>query len=263
MRSLYQKSSLPDNYTGKNFLNGLKRNAHLKTYTYRHLAVESGLISQQLCALSLFCSSFTLVYTERKGEIPYLDSILLFCLAFSYCLHLKVWSFAKCLSNVVVFGLVLAGLSPILKTLTSETSSETIWALSSLFFFCNCIFHRYDEAKPAPLAMNAAIFASVLLASRLGSAMEAFGLTAFGILLFTLLPIVRHHVWRRSWKLHILLIGWCYLVALRSAGRISVFWAFGLLTVCLVVQFVCPFWFIAMQKYKMTINGPWDEAKLK
>lgn len=48
--------------------------------------------------------------------------------------------------------------------------------------------------RPGPLALNAAIFASVLLASRLDTVLEVFGLVSLAILLFTFIPIVRYEI---------------------------------------------------------------------
>lgn len=41
------------------------------------------------------------------------------------------------------FFVTLLGLSPILKTLTSQTSDDTIWALTVCCFLANVLFHDY------------------------------------------------------------------------------------------------------------------------
>lgn len=48
--------------------------------------------------------------------------------------------------------------------------------------------------RPGALSLNAAIFASVLLASRLPSVLQVFGLVALAVLLFTFLPMVRFEI---------------------------------------------------------------------
>lgn len=42
------------------------------------------------------------------------------------------------------FSLPYLGLSPILKTLTEDTSCDTIWAFSTFFFLVNVGFHDYS-----------------------------------------------------------------------------------------------------------------------
>jgi phosphatidylinositol glycan class C protein len=46
----------------------------------------------------------------------------------------------------------------------------------------------------APVSLNAAIFASVLLGSRLSGSMQVFTLLCFAVLIFALFPMIRHHV---------------------------------------------------------------------
>jgi hypothetical protein len=33
-------------------------------------------------------------------------------------------------------------------------------------------------------------------------------------------------------------------------------------TTCAFITFIAPLWFIRLQRYKNTIHGPWDEARL-
>jgi phosphatidylinositol glycan class C protein len=72
-----------------------------------------------------------------------------------------------------LFFALLLGLSPILRTLTHEISSDTIWAFTTMCFLCNLLLHEYSASAtanlvkfPDSISINAAIFASVLLASR-------------------------------------------------------------------------------------------------
>ena len=43
--------------------------------------------------------------------------------------------------------LALIGLSPVLKTLTAATSSDSIWALSAALFVLNALLADYREAQ--------------------------------------------------------------------------------------------------------------------
>jgi len=53
----------------------------------------------------------------------------------------------------------------------------------------------------APLSFNAAVFATVLLASRLQSTLLVFALLCFSVDVFALFPVARHHV-KVSWPYH-------------------------------------------------------------
>ncbi len=46
----------------------------------------------------------------------------------------------------------------------------------------------------APVSLNAAVFASVLLGSRLQTDLHVFGIVSFAIEIFALFPILRHHM---------------------------------------------------------------------
>ncbi len=64
-------------------------------------------------------------------------------------------------------------LTPMLETLTRGTSEDSIWALSAVLFLANLTFHVYNSDSTnnikhyGSLSTNAAIFASVALASKL------------------------------------------------------------------------------------------------
>ena len=55
---------------------------------------------------------------------------------------IKGWKTAK---GAVLFFATLLCLSPILKTLTKDTSSDTIWALTVILFLANMLFHDYGS----------------------------------------------------------------------------------------------------------------------
>ena len=112
----------------------------------------------------------------------------------------------------------------------------------------------------APVSLNAAIFASLLLASRLGSDSHAFVIIAFAVELFALFPIMVHHLKCRSWWGSTLLVVALVAVAVALVRPLS-----SLVTnfyVCSLVftTFISPFCLQWIQRYKNEIHGPWDEA---
>ena len=172
----------------------------------------------------------------------------------------------------------LLGLSPILKSLTKSTSSDSIWAMSFWLLAINIFFFDYSGgvgAKfPASLSTNAALMASTVLASQLPSTKQVFSLTLFSIEVFGLFPVFRRYLRHRSWRYHYLLTvvlvmgaGLGVGMVLRESKDGSWPWKNGIIgmVVALVLSALgtggCSWWLIGMQKYKNEIRGPWDPAR--
>ncbi|KAL9095794.1 MAG: hypothetical protein Q9165_001791 [Trypethelium subeluteriae] len=167
----------------------------------------------------------------------------------------------------------LLGLSPILRSLTKSTTSDSIWAMSSWLMFINVFFFDYGGgvgAKfPASLSTNAAIMASTVLASRLPSTTHVFSLTLFSIEVFGLFPVFRRHLRHNSWQGHLALT--CALVMGQGAGVGLIFPGAGIgaaiagiivsLLLTSLAMGICAWWLIGLQKYKNEIHGPWDPAR--
>ena len=192
--------------------------------------------------------------------------------------------------SALLIYFTLLGLSPILKSLTRSTSSDSIWAMSFLLFTINIFFFDYGSPVPsssinsagknipASLSTNAALMASTVLASRLPSTGQVFSLTLFSIEVFGLFPVFRRHARQRSWRGHVTLTTLLILGAGGGVGLIlgkrgnggGIFdfpWKSGLLGVVIgflgtgLVMGGCSWWLIGLQKYKNEIHGPWDPAR--
>ena len=183
------------------------------------------------------------------------------------------------IKSAVLIYFTLLGLSPILKSLTRSTSSDSIWAMSFWLLAINIFFFDYSGGVgstkfPASLSTNAALMASTVLASRLPSTRQVFSLTLFSIEVFGLFPVFRRHVRHRSWKYHVLLaivlvlgagFGMGMVVAESPSGswpwRSGIVGMFiGILAAALATG-GCSWWLIGLQKYKNEIRGPWDPAR--
>lgn len=177
-------------------------------------------------------------------------------------------------SAVLIYSTLL-GLSPILKSLTRSTSSDSIWAMSFWLLAINIFFFDYstdiNPRKAAPVASlstNAALMASTVLASRLPSTGQVFSLTLFSIEVFGLFPVFRRYARQRSWRYHLVLT---VLLVLGAGGGVGTIlgsgWKTGLagmIVGCLVAALAmggCSWWLIGLQKYKNEIYGPWDPAR--
>ncbi|KAJ9622744.1 glycosylphosphatidylinositol anchor biosynthesis [Taxawa tesnikishii (nom. ined.)] len=175
--------------------------------------------------------------------------------------------------SAILIYFSLLGLSPILKSLTKSTSSDSIWAISSWLMIINVFCFDYGagvEAKfPASLSTNAALMASTVLASRLPSTTHVFSLTLFSIEVFGLFPVFRRHLRHVSWNGHLLLTT---LEVLGAGGSLCVTitgggWRAAIVGIVLGGLLTClamgmtSWWLIGLQRYKNEIHGPWDPAR--
>lgn len=190
-------------------------------------------------------------------------------------------------SAVLIYSALL-GLSPILKSLTKSTSSDSIWAMSTWLMLMNVFFFDYGSGSgsssrsgsssgvgvgvkyPSSLSTNAALMASTVLASRLASTTHVFSLTLFSIEVFGLFPVFRRHLRHRSWRLHVALTVMLILTAGAALGVTvvmggrwkaavagTVLWGLG----NVFAMGGCSWWLIGLQKYKNVVIGPWDAAR--
>ncbi|KAF2440458.1 phosphatidylinositol N-acetylglucosaminyltransferase [Karstenula rhodostoma CBS 690.94] len=175
-------------------------------------------------------------------------------------------------SALLIYAALL-GLSPILKSLTKSTTSDSIWAMSSWLLFTNVAFFDYGSGSgahlPASISTNSALMASTVLASRLPSTTHVFSLTLFSIEVFGLFPLFRRQLRAKSRNGNIALT-----VALVTTAAGAVFatltgggrgaWIAGVILGSIVTFFamgICSWWLIGLQKYKNEIYGPWDPAR--
>jgi phosphatidylinositol glycan class C protein len=177
------------------------------------------------------------------------------------------------IKSAILIYCSLLGLSPILKSLTKSTSSDSIWAISSWLMLLNVMTFDYGagpEAKfPAPLSTNAALMASTVLASRLPTTTHVFSLTLFSIEVFGLFPVFRRHLRHHSWTGHLWLT--TFLVILASGGLSMTIsgggYFMGIVGIVLggiitgLSMGMTSWWLIGLQRYKNEIHGPWDPAR--
>ncbi|KAL9082416.1 MAG: hypothetical protein Q9159_006437 [Coniocarpon cinnabarinum] len=177
------------------------------------------------------------------------------------------------LKSALLIYCALLGLSPILKSLTKSTASDSIWAISFWLMSINVFFFDYGggvgDIFPASLSTNAALMASTVLASRLPSTSHVFSLTLFSIEVFGLFPVFRRYLRHVSGRAHKWLT-WS-LVMGAGGGTVSMFtnggWAPAILGAVLgllvtgIAMGVLSYWLISLQVYKNEIHGPWDPAR--
>ncbi|CAM9132215.1 unnamed protein product [Scytosiphon promiscuus] len=178
-------------------------------------------------------------------------------------------SVSSTLASFFLFLAILRIMAPVLRTLTVSYSDDTIYALAVTLSFLHLAFHDYSYANTASghfqgtLSLNAAIFAAVLLASRLESNEKVFGLVLFALELFAFLPLARREVKRHSLLLHAsvtsaMVLPTGLLLFLRHPTLFTAY-----LSTVVLVTVACPLWLLRVQRYKLRIEGPWDIAHVE
>jgi len=275
---LWERQPFPDNYIHPHsFLSSLRRNPNFKPYTYWPLVLLSCPITQHLATIFTFLAVFVRL-KERwlDARVLLWVSIASFFGGYALCEILSysntvngVPSRSKTIKSSLLVFLALMGLSPVLRTLTAATSSDSIWALSACLFLLNALLADYNTLKPAPhsqerltsvLSMNAAISSSVVLASRLPDDLAVFSLVLFAVQLFALFPIMRHRLQVAPQVVQILFTLTLCVVSFVLTVPLSISVASIYAGILIAVTFVAPGVLVWAQKYKNEIRGPWDVA---
>ncbi|KAG0708878.1 phosphatidylinositol N-acetylglucosaminyltransferase subunit C [Suillus ampliporus] len=272
---LWERQPFPDNYIHpRSFLSSLRRNPNFKPYTYWPLVLLCCAITQHLATIFTFLAVFVRL-KERwlDARVLLWVSIVSF---FGGCALCEILSSntvrgastgSKTIKSSLLVFLALMGLSPVLRTLTAATSSDSIWALSACLFLLNALLADYSSMKPVPqerltsvLSMNAAISSSVVLASRLPDDLAVFALVLFAVQLFALFPILRHRLQVTPQVVQILFTLTLCVLSFVLTVSLSVSVASIYAGILITVTFVAPGVLVWAQKYKNEIRGPWDVA---
>ncbi|KAL4070954.1 phosphatidylinositol N-acetylglucosaminyltransferase [Scleroderma citrinum] len=277
---LWQRQPYPDNYIPPDsFLSSLRRNPNFTPYTYWPLVLSCCPITQHLGAIVSFLAVFVRLQ-ERSLDARVLLWISLVCFLLGYL----VWEVldssdppprpsnrSKALKSSLLVFLALMGLTPVLRTLTAATSSDSIWALSACQFLLNTLLADYSCMKPGShsqerltsvLSMNAGMSSSVVLASRLPDDLSVFSLVLFAVQLFALFPILRHRFWVGAIPPAVqvgvtISASALSLVLIAPLSELAVALVFG---VYATVNLIAPGILVWAQRYKNEIRGPWDVA---
>lgn len=264
---LYEPQDYADNYVDETFLIGLRRNLHARRYTFSALITNSLIVTQQLSLVALFLVVFDFIdrgYLSAFVAIPIEVVLTVFGWAVAWQHYEK--HLMQSLHSFCLFTGFLVVLSPVLRTLTDPVSSDTIWAFTIGLLTIHLLFHDYrpfSESRVffSPISLNAGIFASVVLASRLSDIIDVFAFLFCSLTLFMGAPLIRHHLHQRlstsAPSVFLFLVTGTFLVIHSSLAFLTY------LAILVFVTFICPFWLIYIQKYKNEINGPWDEADLR
>ena len=272
---LWRKQPFADNFVPATFLSDLRTNSQVVLLSRRQVMIASLRISSRFLCVCLFALLFVHLHLRTvDAEVLLGFSMAIFGLV--KLLHCsgdrqRASSHRKALGSVVskiIMALVLMAVSPVLRTLTESTTSDTIWALAVLLFALHLTLADYSGVKgqqlSSSLSFNAAISASVVLASRLQTDRETFTLLVLAVVMFAPTSGRESHAgvaeFVSVYVLCMVVVGLFHWLQ-RGGWEVTV-----VVWINVVVSFVsvaCPWWIVHAQRWKMEIKGPWDPAEPK
>lgn len=270
---LYDKQQYPDNYIDeKRFLESLQANvlpAPLSSSI--SFIIGTTVIFQQLSIVAIFVAVYKYVMIKTitlKGLI----SLDLTALLFGYITEVFLTEKSgnstapKILSiqAFVIIGVCLRIAAPILQTLTSSFSDDTINALSIFFTIAHLIFHDYSfvngdsDTFAGTISLNAAMFSTILLISRIKKIELVFAFVVLAVICFSLFPHTAKVMKKHSLILHILItaIKWIFASFLLYKLDIALFIVYEILVALVVI--IGPIIYMKMLMRKKYMRGPWD-----
>lgn len=261
---LYEKGEYPDNYTDDTtFLCDLRKNVEFKEVSLFEAIRGASYLTQQICTVVAFVLIYVYLYNGWIDAqfLFYCSSATTIC---GYVMYKTFYSteIREKLGNdlrtaliFIVFGNLF---SPVLHTLTDTVSTDTIYTMTFLMMFIHLVCFDYGVSAAVvskSLSLNAAVFASVCLASRLPSAYHAFVFISVAIKCFVLFPLIRSKI-----ENPILIASVFGIAVVYVLFFISIILTVLFVLLLIFVNFICPVMFVQYQKYKDNIYGPWDEA---
>lgn len=177
--------TVPDNYTDeKTFLDHLQRNPRLQPYEFWSLMADTTVIVQHLASVAVFCCCFVAIIQGKVSPLSVVGWATL-CTVLAWVLwdywqgqeldaadgpHAKPADAGEVsethadtapsrpsryqqrvstVKSAVLIYAALLGLSPILKSLTKSTTSDSIWAISTWLLMMNVAFFDYSSGPGA------------------------------------------------------------------------------------------------------------------
>ncbi|CAG0892171.1 unnamed protein product [Darwinula stevensoni] len=264
---LYEQQRVPDNYVDRSFLEAMKTNVNVPDVKLIEAVGGACRVVQELCRVCIFAIIFWLLNEEMLSPIILLVvSGVLSAVAYAYYRSFLGYErgVKDDMQSVGIFLAFGYSFSPILQTLTATISTDTIFTTSSIMLLIHLIFHHYgaDAAIVSQaLSLNAAMFASICLASRLPSTLHSFSHMTLAVQLFALFPLFCQRLWNvGTWEQEIKVTAVISLITFIALWSLD--WVYAMIFFGTVVFLcgLCPYWFVSWQKLKENIYGPWDEA---
>lgn len=213
---------------------------------------------QHICMLFIFWFCYT---SLLNCSYHTLASVLVIAIAAAVPVVVTRLNRAGTTASTLVYIGILVAVSPVLNTLTDAVSTNTVHLAAVVLLGCNTLTEEYSTKKSSAVALNAGMFAAVLLASRLPSSLHALVLLAIALATLHIWPSVRSVHIATSATLDTLLTAATVTAATTASFLVEDFELLGPLVVALVaVGILYPLWLLWLQRFKSEIRGPWDEA---
>uniref|UniRef100_A0A915CUV3 NF-kappa-B-activating protein C-terminal domain-containing protein n=1 Tax=Ditylenchus dipsaci TaxID=166011 RepID=A0A915CUV3_9BILA len=198
---LYKKSKFPDNFSDETqFLCKLKKNVSVVHYSIWKSVVGASNVMCQIDIVVIYLLIFEFIqmkYLEVDQLMVIVAGFATLCASVYLTLNRQCFTtdviadHFRTLVTLLLFGY---GFTPLIRTLTTSISTDTIYATSFFLFFLSLIFHDYGMDAPivsTPFSVNLSFAASVFLISRVDTDQLAFYLMAFSMCAFSFWPRVR------------------------------------------------------------------------
>lgn len=189
------------------------------------------------------------------------------------------------LRNLFIFCVCLRASAPVLQTLTSSISDDTIYALVLFLSTIHIVFYDYSlpsennseeisislfssvnssVASKGILSLNAAMFNAIVLASRLKSIQTVVYFCYLAVIFFYVFPDINKMVRYKSVNIHLLMTIFTYVITSTLLCHFDTLTIFIVYQVSIVfLWFFATLWLYHSQSSKMSLRGPWDEAKIQ
>ncbi|KAI6174932.1 hypothetical protein M3Y97_00976100 [Aphelenchoides bicaudatus] len=207
---LYKKSTLPDN-NSDGFLTELQTNLNIVHYTlWEAVIAASTFMCQVDMVVAYFCVfEFVQINAVTSGHLALLTILLLaICETIFIIYNIQFLTTRSAiydhLRTALTFLLFGFGFTPVIRTLTTTISTDTIYAVSMLTFGSSLVFHDYGAnvaVVNTPLSVNLCLAASVFLISRIGDDLNAFFMLSLSVCLFSFWPTIRNYLFSRFWAI--------------------------------------------------------------
>ena len=273
-RVLYENQPYEDNFVdSQKFLEQLELSSPVVTVPLVDILLAASIIAEEISAMALFMTIYKYMVIPDT-EYMLLLQIQIFVLIMGYTIHWLldssiVTDIPSIMRYILIYGGYLRVIAPILKSLTSSYSEDTIHACSLFFSAMHLLFQDYEFINSSTgkfsgtLSLNAAMFTAVLLASRLDSLQKVSCFMLLAVILFCLLPHTIRLVKKKAVWVHMIMMLslWASVTYLLFKLDRTLFLAYEVAVLFFAV--ICPFWMrIIGTKYKKSLRGPWDIAQV-
>lgn len=275
---LYEKQPYADNHIDHTkFLDQLNTStADQQPVSHVQLMINASAIAQQLTVVATFFTIYLLI-VARPERISMRQLLLVDFVSLIIGTFVNTFlddsdrksTVLESIRLIFIFAVCLRVSAPVLQTLTSSFSDDTIHALALMLAAAHLIFYDYsfihrEESTyvSSALSLNAAMLTAVLLASRLQDIEMVVAFVLLAVICFSLFPTTARLVKRFSISYHLVLtiLQWLLAGSLLANLDLTLFALYEFIVIFLWL--VCPLWLKHMHAFKKSLKGPWDEATL-